>query len=166
MYPINPGKLLIKILSSIPGISNIVEIDLADGKDRIAVKPRDQKQFQVQRDAAREALPKNVDAEQFNSKFDQMLLKLVGWVNDRQDKIAYAVVTLHDHCLAFMVVDNEDASDEAMHDALHDLSEGIAKDEALDGMKVKTLSLPLDELDLLGSLIDDRIVLSIRCKRP
>jgi hypothetical protein len=86
-------------------------------------------------------------------------------VKERQDNVAYAVVTLHDHCLAFMVVDNEDASDEAMTDALHELSETIANDEKLQGLKVKTLSLPLHELDLLGSLIDDRIVLSIRCKR-
>lgn len=146
--------------STLPEAVHQVELDWFAEGDVVRVVPRNQKRFEIQKDRAIEILHRGRDVDRFNSQFALLLDRLAQWISDRKDKIAQAIVTLHDGVLAFVVVRRQAKYDEQFQDDLAEFDFNLANDADLDLMKLQTLALPNVTGDALVSFLDERLVLS------
>ena len=141
-------------------MQNLVELDWYADNDIVHVIPRNQKRFDIQKDRAIQILQRESNKDQFHQQFSLLLDRLAEWIRVHQDKIAHAILTLHEGSLAFVVVHKTARYDEHFQDDLADLDVNIANDPDLDILKMKTLALPHVTGEALRSFLDTRLVLS------
>lgn len=147
-------------------IGSAVDLDWYGPEDTVAVCPRDQERFEIQKDKAIHALRVAYEHEEhFNKQMNMLLNRLGKWIESQGEKIEDAFLTLQDGSFAFVVVKSRPQYDESLEDSLADLDVEIANDSALDLVGVRTLALPLASRKSVMSFLDKQFLVRYHGKR-
>jgi hypothetical protein len=123
----------------------------------ITFTPANEEHFNIKIERLIAALQHANRKDAFESQFCLLLHRLTEWLKDRSC-IESAFITLHDRCLAFIVVRTSVEHDNALTAELADLDIDIASDVDLDLIPLHTLLIPSVSSPSLGSFLNPDFV--------
>ena len=129
--------------ANVVGELQAIEIDWFGETEIVAITPRDQQRFEIQKDKVIDILRVATQQEGlFRKQINLLFSRLADWLRGHSSKVEQGFLTVHDTAFAFVVVKNDARYDECLEDSLAMLDVELANDEALDLIRLNTLALP------------------------
>jgi len=125
-------------------------------KDRkIIVDPEDHDKFESSINEAIAACKDYKNNLQFSRQYDRLMMNVLPeWIERNHEKIKYAIVTMQDSRLLFLVIRNKKKHDPELESALIKLDLEITRDNELNLIRLSVLDLPDCSLDAIKGFLD------------
>ena len=121
---------------------NVIHLKWHHGENRVLVEPEDEDRFLTTVQDIITACGVSREMLVFKKQFDALLRRLAEWVEEHQERIRDAYITVRDAGLMFLVVQTGREYDRAFEDALTDLDLEVAQDDSMGLVEMSVLALP------------------------
>ena len=133
-------------------VRSTIQLSFGD-ESQIVVTPEDQDRFAISVNDAIDACRAHAKEREFQTQHSLLMTLLKEWLNGKLSRVDRAFLTARDGGLLFLVVQKEQQLDEDLQDALTDLDIRIARDPALDLIKLSVLAIPKSSSSNIESFI-------------
>ena len=144
-----------------------IELKWQEGDRQVVIVPKDQPRFIATLNKAIQVCQTHISRfEEFQKQFDNLLLLLHGWANEREARINTVYLAVRDAGLLFVVVRNEVPYDSEFEDELTDLDLKIAHDKNFDKIRLNVLALPNASMESIATFLSPEYTLSLVTQEP